>query len=55
VSVEAAPEMEEAAAVTTIPLPTTAIAAGGFKIILKNAKIHAEKLIIRSEKKQEKR
>jgi len=56
VPVEVAPEVEEeAVAVSAIPLPTTAIAAGGFKIILKNAKIHAEKLIIRSEKRKEKR
>jgi acetyl-CoA decarbonylase/synthase complex subunit beta len=55
VPVEVAPEVEEEAVVATVPLPTTAISAGGFKIILKNAKIHAEKLIIRSEKKQEKR
>jgi len=55
VPVEVAPEMEEEAVVPTVPLPTTAIAAGGFKIILKNAKIHAEKLIIRSEKRKEKR
>ncbi|KPV62191.1 MAG: Acetyl-CoA decarbonylase/synthase complex subunit beta 2 [Candidatus Bathyarchaeota archaeon BA2] len=51
IPVEVAPEMEEAA-VPTIPLPTTAIAAGGFKIILKNAKIHAERLIIRREKEK---
>ncbi|MDH4221326.1 MAG: CO dehydrogenase/CO-methylating acetyl-CoA synthase complex subunit beta [Candidatus Bathyarchaeota archaeon] len=50
VPVEAAPEVEEALAASTIPLSTTAIAAGGFKIILKNAKIHAEKLIIKREK-----
>jgi len=55
VPVEAAPEVEEEAVVPTVPLPTTAIAAGGFKIILKNAKIHAERLIIRSEKRKEKR
>ncbi|MGQ9459944.1 MAG: CO dehydrogenase/CO-methylating acetyl-CoA synthase complex subunit beta [Candidatus Bathyarchaeaceae archaeon] len=56
VPVEVAPEREEeAVAVPTVPLPTTAIAAGGFKIILKNAKIHAERLIIRSEKGKEKR
>ncbi len=37
-------------------LPTTAVAAGGgFKIILKNAKIHAERVIIKSMKKKEKR
>jgi acetyl-CoA decarbonylase/synthase complex subunit beta len=52
VPVEAAPEAEEVAAVPTVPLPTTTIAAGGFKIILKNAKIHAEKLIIRREKEK---
>jgi acetyl-CoA decarbonylase/synthase complex subunit beta len=50
VPVEAAPEVEEAIAAPTIPLSTTAISAGGFKIILKNAKIHAEKLIIKREK-----
>ncbi len=50
VPVEAAPEVEEALAAPTIPLSTTAISAGGFKIILKNAKIHAEKLIIKREK-----
>jgi len=50
VPVEAAPEVEEAIAAQTIPLSTTAISAGGFKIILKNAKIHAEKLIIKREK-----
>ena len=52
VPVEAAPEVEEDLAAPTIPLSTTAIAAGGFKIILKNAKIHAEKLIIRREKEK---
>ena len=52
VPVEAAAEIEveEALAAPTIPLSTTAISAGGFKIILKNAKIHAEKLIIKREK-----
>ena len=52
VPVEAASEveLEEALAAPTIPLSTTAISAGGFKIILKNAKIHAEKLIIKREK-----
>ncbi len=49
VTVEAEPEVEEAAVAPTVPLPT-AISAGGFKIILKNAKIHAEKLIIKREK-----
>jgi len=52
VAVEAAPEVEEALAAPTVPLPTTTIAAGGFKIILKNAKIHAEKLIIKREKEK---
>ena len=52
VPVEAAPEVEEAIAAPTVPLSTTAISAGGFKIILKNAKIHAEKLIIRREKEK---
>ena len=52
VPIEAAAEIEveEALAAPTIPLSTTAISAGGFKIILKNAKIHAEKLIIKREK-----
>jgi len=50
VPVEALPEVEEVLAAATVPLPTTSIAAGGFKIILKNAKIHAEKLIIKREK-----
>ncbi len=57
IPVEAAPEAEEEA--PTVPLttlPTTAVAAGGgFKIILKNAKIHAERVIIKSLKKKEKR
>jgi acetyl-CoA decarbonylase/synthase complex subunit beta len=43
-------EVEEALAAPTIPLSTKAISAGGFKIILKNAKIHAERLIIKREK-----
>ncbi len=43
-------EMEEALAAPTIPLSTAQISAGGFKIILKNAKIHAESLIIKREK-----
>ncbi len=55
IPVEVAPEVEGALAAPTVPLPTTAIAAGGFKIILKNVKIHAERLIIRSEKRKEKR
>jgi acetyl-CoA decarbonylase/synthase complex subunit beta len=43
---EGAPVME---------LPTLPITAGGFKIILKDAKIHAKKVIIRAEKTAEKR
>jgi len=57
IPVEAAPAAEEEA--PTVPLttlPTTAVATGGgFKIILKNAKIHAERVIIKSLKKKEKR
>jgi len=55
IPVEVVPKEEEALAVPTVPLPTTTIAAGGFRIILKNAKIHAEKLIIKAEKAKEKR
>jgi acetyl-CoA decarbonylase/synthase complex subunit beta len=44
---------EEAPTVPLTALPTTAIAAGGgLKIILKNAKIHAERVIIKSLKKE---
>jgi len=39
-------------AVAVAALPTMPIAAGGFKIILKNAKIHAEKVIIKSTEKK---
>ena len=53
VPVEAAHEVEEALDAPTVPLPTTtAISAGGFRIILKNAKIYAEKLIIKREKEK---
>ena len=53
VPVEAQPEVEEALGAPTVPLPTTtAISAGGFRIILKNAKIYAEKLIIKREKEK---
>jgi acetyl-CoA decarbonylase/synthase complex subunit beta len=48
--VEAAPEIEEALAVSGVPLPTATISTGGFRLILKNVKIHAEKLIIKREK-----
>jgi len=51
------PEVEEeeipvAPSVAVAELPTMPITAGGFKIILKNAKIHAERVIIRSAKKK---
>jgi len=41
-----------APSVAVATLPTLPISAGGFKIILKNAKIHAEKVIIRSIEKK---
>jgi len=50
VAVEA--EEEEVPAVTVAPLPTTSFAAG-FKIILKDAKIHAKKVIIKAKKRGE--
>jgi len=43
-------EREVPAGVPVLELPTLPIAAGGFKIILKDAKIHAKKVIIRAEK-----
>ncbi len=55
---EVVPEVEEeevpvaAPAVAIATVPTMPISAGGFKIILKNAKIHAEKVIIRSTEKK---
>ncbi len=54
---EVVPEVKEeevpvAPSVAVAELPTMPIAAGGFKIILKNAKIHAERVIIRSAKKK---
>ncbi len=54
---EVAPEAkeEEVPTVPLTPIPTAAVTAGGFKIILKNAKIHAERVIIKSMKKKEKR
>jgi acetyl-CoA decarbonylase/synthase complex subunit beta len=56
IPVEAAPEMEEEISAAPLTLPTAAIAAGGgFKIILKNAKIHAEKLIIKRTKEEKKK
>jgi acetyl-CoA decarbonylase/synthase complex subunit beta len=47
VPVEAAPEGEEVEAPPEIPVSEIPIAAGGFQIILKDAKIHAKKVIIR--------
>jgi len=48
--VEAAPEIEgkeTMEATTAFPVSTATVATGGFKIIFKNAKIHAEKVIIK--------
>ena len=45
-----AAEGEEAAEGTVFPVSTATVAAGGFKIIFKNAKIHAEKVIIKRDK-----
>ncbi len=45
-----AEEKEVPAGVPVFEMPTLPIAAGGFKIILKDAKIHAKKVIIRAEK-----
>jgi acetyl-CoA decarbonylase/synthase complex subunit beta len=46
-----APEVEaEDLEGTAFPVSTATVAAGGFKIIFKNAKIHAEKVIIKREK-----
>ena len=58
IPVEAAPEeaREEAVAMPAVPvgqLATVPFAAGGFKIIFKDAKITAKKVIIRSMKKKE--
>jgi acetyl-CoA decarbonylase/synthase complex subunit beta len=52
VEVEPPPETEEGAMEVAPPFPvsTATVAAGGFKIIFKNAKIHAEKVIIKREK-----
>lgn len=46
---EAETEME-APETTAFPVSTATVAAGGFKIIFKNAKIHAEKVIIKRDK-----
>ncbi len=45
-------EVPAAAPAVVATLPTMPIAAGGFKIILKNAKIHAEKVVIKSTDKK---
>jgi acetyl-CoA decarbonylase/synthase complex subunit beta len=56
VEVPAEVKEEEAPTIPVASLPTTAIAAGGgFKIILKNAKIHAERVIVKRIEKKEKR
>ena len=51
VEAEAAEE-EEVPAVVVAPLPATSFTAGGFRIILKDAKIHAKKVIIKTIKKR---
>ncbi len=51
VETEAAEE-QEAPAVAVAPLSATSFTAGGFRIILKDAKIHAKKVIIRTIKKR---
>jgi acetyl-CoA decarbonylase/synthase complex subunit beta len=43
-------EIEEPLAGTAFPVSTATVATGGFKIIFKNAKIHAEKVIIKRDK-----
>jgi acetyl-CoA decarbonylase/synthase complex subunit beta len=48
---EEAPKAEEAEG-TVFPVSTATVSAGGFKIIFKNAKIHAEKVIIKREKRK---
>jgi len=50
-----AEEREVPAGVPVVELPTLPITAGGFKIILKDAKIHAKRVIIRAEKAEKKR
>jgi acetyl-CoA decarbonylase/synthase complex subunit beta len=49
---ETAEEKEAAEGVPVLELSTLPISAGGFKIILKDAKIHAKKVIIRAEKRE---
>ncbi len=43
-------EIPASAGTAVVELPTLPITAGGFKIILKDAKIHAKRVIIRAEK-----
>lgn len=50
-----AEEKEVPAGAPVVELPTLSITAGGFKIILKDAKIHAKRMIIRAEKAEKKR
>ena len=50
-----AEEKEVPAGAPVVELPTLPITAGGFKIILKDAKIHAKRMIIRAEKAEKKR
>jgi acetyl-CoA decarbonylase/synthase complex subunit beta len=56
---DAEEETEEAEGMETmgtmVPMSTATMSAGGFKIIFKNAKIHAEKIIIKREKSKSKR
>ena len=54
IPVEVVPEVkkEEVPAVPVAAVPTMPIAAGGFKIILKDAKIHAKRVIIKAVEKK---
>ena len=52
VEVETEAAEEEAPVVAVAPLSATSFTAGGFRIILKDAKIHAKKVIIRTIKKR---
>jgi len=49
---EPAAEGEEAPEAAAFPVSAATVSAGGFKIIFKNAKIHAEKVIIKREKQK---
>jgi acetyl-CoA decarbonylase/synthase complex subunit beta len=46
--VEVVPEVTKEEAPLVAPVSVSAVSAGGFKIILKDAKIHAKKVIIRA-------